>query len=113
MERSEAKKADLDSVADSLGNSSGLNKAESSSTVVPGATSLASSMQFLFTHNGRGIDSEQTPEEIGMEDGDEIHAVELMDLTQNAEEWVILDHGSSYLCLTRSPPPGHDADRPP
>jgi hypothetical protein len=39
-------------------------------------------MQFIFTHNGRSVDSDQTPEEAGMEDGDEILAVELMDLTE-------------------------------
>jgi hypothetical protein len=44
-------------------------------TYIPG-------MQFIFTHNGRSIDAEQTPEEVGMEDNDEILAVELMDLTE-------------------------------
>ena len=38
-------------------------------------------MQFVFTHNGRTIESDQMPEDVGMEDGDEILAVELMDLT--------------------------------
>ncbi|KAH9957543.1 hypothetical protein BGW80DRAFT_1380854 [Lactifluus volemus] len=37
---------------------------------------------FIFTHSGRRVDAEQTPEEAGMEDGDEILAVELMDLTE-------------------------------
>ena len=45
-------------------------------------------MQFVFTHNGRTVDSDQTPEEAGMEDGDEILAVELMDLTEGPEDWV-------------------------
>jgi hypothetical protein len=46
-------------------------------------------MQFLFTHRGRRIDPDQTPEELGMEEGDEILAVEMMDLTQGgADEWV-------------------------
>ncbi|KAJ7193309.1 hypothetical protein GGX14DRAFT_588990 [Mycena pura] len=46
-------------------------------------------MQFIFTHNGRTIDADQTPEEAGMEDADEIVAVELMDLTEGpgTEEW--------------------------
>ncbi|KAG6837643.1 hypothetical protein H0H93_004919 [Arthromyces matolae] len=46
-------------------------------------------MQFIFTHNGRSIDAEQTLEEVGMEDGDEILAVEMMDLTEGPghEEW--------------------------
>lgn len=48
-------------------------------------------MQFIFTHNGRSIESDQSPEDLGMEDGDEILAVELMDLTEgpDSEEWVI------------------------
>jgi hypothetical protein len=37
---------------------------------------------FIFTHGGRQVDAEQTPEEAAMEDGDEILAVELMDLTE-------------------------------
>lgn len=41
------------------------------------------SMQFLFTHNGRSVDADMTPEDAGMEDGDEILAVELMDLTES------------------------------
>jgi len=48
-------------------------------------------LQFIFTHNGRSLDDEQTPEDVNMEDKDEILAVELMDLTENAEdveEWV-------------------------
>ncbi|TFY73641.1 hypothetical protein EWM64_g10371 [Hericium alpestre] len=38
--------------------------------------------QFVFTHSGRAVEAEQTPEEAGLEDGDEILAVELMDLTE-------------------------------
>ncbi|KXN88855.1 hypothetical protein AN958_06725 [Leucoagaricus sp. SymC.cos] len=43
-------------------------------------------LQFIFTHNGRSLDEEQTPEDVNMEDKDEILAVELMDLTGNAED---------------------------
>jgi len=52
--------------------------------VAPGAlgSSAGSGANFIFTHCGRQIDAEQTPEEAGMEDGDEILAVELMDLTE-------------------------------
>ncbi len=55
--------------------------------VVPGApgaipSSAGSGANFIFTHSGRQVDAEQTPEEAGMEDGDEILAVELMDLTE-------------------------------
>lgn len=41
----------------------------------------SSSMQFIFSHSGRTLETDQTPEEAGIEDGDVILAVELMDLT--------------------------------
>lgn len=37
---------------------------------------------FIFSHGGRTLEPDQTPEEVGMEAGDEILAVELMDLTE-------------------------------
>lgn len=40
-------------------------------------------MTFLFTHLGRSVEPDQTPEDNGMEDGDEILAVEMMDLTKD------------------------------
>ena len=40
-------------------------------------------MVFLFTHLGRSIEPDQTPEDVGMEAGDEILAVEMMDLTRD------------------------------
>ena len=49
---------------------------------VASPSSAGSGAIFIFTHGGRQIDAEQTPEEAGMEDGDEILAVELMDLTE-------------------------------
>ncbi|KAF8527571.1 hypothetical protein BU17DRAFT_39400 [Hysterangium stoloniferum] len=45
-------------------------------------------MMFLFTHVGRSIEPEETPEDAGMEDGDEILAVEMMDLTKDESEEV-------------------------
>lgn len=50
-----------------------------------------SHIQFLFTHLGCTLEDDQTPEDVAMEDQDEILAVELMDLTENGEgveEWV-------------------------
>lgn len=47
-------------------------------------------MEFIFTYLGRSVDAEQTPEELGIEDGDEILAVEMMDLTKDA---VRIGHG--------------------
>ncbi|KAH8992367.1 hypothetical protein EDB92DRAFT_1797350 [Lactarius akahatsu] len=46
------------------------------------SASAGSGTNFIFTHGGRQVDAEQTPEEAAMEDGDEILAVELMDLTE-------------------------------
>jgi hypothetical protein len=45
-------------------------------------------MQFVFTHSGRALDAELTPEEAGMDDEDEILAIELMDLTEEPEPLV-------------------------
>lgn len=67
--------------------------ANAGSATTPGgsvSSTSSSSVQFVFTHNGRSVDADQTPEEAGMEDGDEILAVELMDLTEGGagnEEW--------------------------
>ncbi|KAI0695615.1 hypothetical protein BC835DRAFT_1482020 [Cytidiella melzeri] len=54
------------------------------SSQVNGAASVpsASSMQFIFSHGGRTLEADQSPEEVGMEEGDEILAVEIMDLTE-------------------------------
>jgi hypothetical protein len=52
------------------------------SILVPSPSSACSGANFIFTHSGRHVDAEQTPEEAGMEDGDEILVVELMDLTE-------------------------------
>ncbi|KAH9932040.1 uncharacterized protein BXZ73DRAFT_101415 [Epithele typhae] len=38
-------------------------------------------IQFIFSHGGRSLEHEQTPEEAGIEDGDVILAAEMMDLT--------------------------------
>jgi hypothetical protein len=67
----------------------GSAKSEAASTHTAGSTAPFS-MQFIFSHNGRTIDADQTPEEQGVEDGDEILAVELMDLTEGPglDDWV-------------------------
>ncbi|KAH9947130.1 hypothetical protein B0H21DRAFT_364355 [Amylocystis lapponica] len=46
------------------------------------SATTSSSMQFIFTHSGRTLEAEHTPEEAGIEDGDVILAVEIMDLTE-------------------------------
>ncbi|KIY73488.1 hypothetical protein CYLTODRAFT_386580 [Cylindrobasidium torrendii FP15055 ss-10] len=45
-------------------------------------SATASTMHFIFSHNGRTVESDQSPEDLGMEDGDELLAIELMDLTE-------------------------------
>ena len=73
--------------------------------VAPGAlgaspsSTARSGANFIFTHSGRQVDAEQTPEEAGMEDGDEILAVELMDLTEGPSEDVSV---SDEPCLVRN-----------
>ena len=60
---------------------------KSLSPLVNGTSSTASTssgpnaMQFIFSHGGRTLEPDQTPEEAGIEDGDVILAVEMMDLT--------------------------------
>ena len=77
-----------------VGNKNGFVNSETPSTQHSGSGSSPPSnspMQFIFTFNGRSIEADQTFEEIGIDDDDEILAVELMDLTEGgggSEEWV-------------------------
>ncbi|KAF8625216.1 hypothetical protein AX15_005517 [Amanita polypyramis BW_CC] len=50
---------------------------------------LKPTLQYIFTHNGRAIEPDHTPEDANMEEGDEIVAVEMMDLTDGPgnQEW--------------------------
>ncbi|KAI0783086.1 hypothetical protein C8Q75DRAFT_726534 [Abortiporus biennis] len=57
------------------GNTAMTNGSDSGSTT--------SNVQFLFSHGGRMLEADQTPEDALMEDGDEILAVEMMDLTDD------------------------------
>ena len=73
-----------------IGNKNGFVQPETQRTGSPPSNSP---MQFIFTFNGRSIDASQTFEEIGIDDDDEILAVELMDLTEgggSSEEWVCI-----------------------
>jgi len=47
-------------------------------------------VRFIFSHGGRTLEPEQTPEEVGMEASDEILAVELMDLTEGPGTEVVV-----------------------
>jgi hypothetical protein len=72
-------------------------KAESATTesAVPPPFTIPA-MQFVFTHNGRSVDADMTPEEAGIEDHDEILAVELMDLTESS------GGDDLYVCISVS-----------
>ncbi|KAF5385396.1 hypothetical protein D9615_001241 [Tricholomella constricta] len=87
MERPTSGKKGSDGASGNQMNGSA--KSEAASTQPSGSTVTSPTMQFIFTHNGRSVEAEQTPEEAGMEDGDEILAVEMMDLTDGPgpEEW--------------------------
>ncbi|KAJ7109904.1 hypothetical protein C8R44DRAFT_833492 [Mycena epipterygia] len=84
MEKTGGKKGASPPGADTM---NGSVKSDAVPPAGPGVPSLT--MQFVFTHNGRTVEADQTPEEAGMEDADEILAVELMDLTEGpgSEEW--------------------------
>jgi hypothetical protein len=73
-------------------NGSGRDSSTNASPASTPAPSLTGGMQFIFTFNGRMLDPDQTPEDIGIEEGDEIIAVEMMDLTEGdgggSEDWV-------------------------
>src|ERR1700722_2504784 len=87
MESTCGKKGETKGVpGDGIGNQTNKSmKSDALSTT--GSPVSSSTMQFIFTHNGRSVEADRTPEEAGMEDGDEILAVELMDLTEDSEEW--------------------------
>ncbi|KAI6135547.1 hypothetical protein EV401DRAFT_543432 [Pisolithus croceorrhizus] len=82
------KKADGKLPAGPRGTLNGSAKTDAASTHTTNSSS-STSMQFIFSHNGRTLYPDQTPEEQGVEDNDEIVAVELMDLTEGPglDEW--------------------------
>jgi hypothetical protein len=62
-------------------------------------------VRFIFSHGGRTLEPEQTPEEVGLEVGDEILAVELMDLTVGPGTDVVVGDISFFS----TPPRGYPA----
>ncbi|KAF8808107.1 hypothetical protein BYT27DRAFT_7211700 [Phlegmacium glaucopus] len=79
-------------VDEGIGSMNGFVQSEAASTQRSGSPTSNSPMQFIFTFNGRRVEEDQTPEEIGIDDGDEFLAVELMDLTEgggSSEEWFL------------------------
>jgi len=59
-------------------------------TAKPDPPKGGSDMRFIFSHGGRALEPDQTPEEVGLEAGDEILAVELMDLTEGPGTEVVV-----------------------
>ena len=96
MERPSGKKGNANSEGGGI-QMNGSMKSDAASTQ-SGSSATSSTMQFVFTHNGRNVEADQTPEEAGMEDGDELLAVEMMDLTDGpgSDEWVC-DKTKLYL----------------
>ncbi len=87
------------------GSMNGSAKTDAASTHYSGTSAVNSGMQFIFTFNGRMLEADQTPEELGIDEGDEIVAVELMDLTEGgggSEEWVCAVQFSKYLNIDTS-----------
>ncbi|KZT08709.1 uncharacterized protein LAESUDRAFT_723618 [Laetiporus sulphureus 93-53] len=82
MESGQGKKVNgkLSGGASAQANGMALANAASPS-VASSSPPSSNSMQFVFTHAGRSLEADQTPEEAGIEDGDQILAVEIMDLT--------------------------------
>ncbi|KAF8346970.1 hypothetical protein F5887DRAFT_882756 [Amanita rubescens] len=79
MEKSSGKKPEEGSINIGTGSVTSVNEvARLDSSGTPSRPPL----QYIFTHNGRSIEPDQTPEDANMEDGDDIIAVELMDLTE-------------------------------
>lgn len=98
MAGSSGKKGDGKSSAGPYGTINGSARSNAASTHTVNSAN-SSYMQFIFTHNGRTLHADQTPEEQGVEDNDEIVAVELMDLTEGPglDDWV-----SDFACSSSS-----------
>ncbi|KAH9897756.1 hypothetical protein C8Q73DRAFT_370629 [Cubamyces lactineus] len=60
----------------------GTIRSDAASTSGSSSSLSGNSMQFIFSHGGRTLEPDQTPEEAGIEEGDVILAVEMMDLTE-------------------------------
>lgn len=70
----------------------GVGAKEDDTKTPKGRKEKKNGMQFLFTHLGRIVEPDQTPDDLGMESGDEVLAVEMMDLT-------LPNEAVGFLCL--------------
>lgn len=64
-------------------NSTSATSKKDTSADGPDGGRVSPPMAFIFTYMGRTIEPDQTPEDAGMDDGDDILAVEMMDLTSD------------------------------
>ena len=71
----------MNTVSSTTPGSNGGKKVVNGTAGASAASISQSTMQFIFSHGGRTLDSDSSPEEAGIEDGDVILAVEIMDLT--------------------------------
>ncbi|KAF9511465.1 hypothetical protein BS47DRAFT_1330944 [Hydnum rufescens UP504] len=69
--------------------SPGQQPADTDQDVSSNAGKVPNHMEFLFSYHGRCLDGNLTAEEVGIEDDDVIVAVEIMDLTQDADEAIV------------------------
>lgn len=86
-----------DSVKTRSANGTGAKSGDGSGVTTP-------QTNFVFLHLGRTISPDQTPEELDMEGGDEILAVEMMDLTDDSAVSVnpTYDSGEGLSRFSRS-----------
>lgn len=59
----------------------GAPSVKSDAASIQSATSTTVPLSFIFTHQGRTLDASLSIAEAGIEDGDELIAIEMMDLT--------------------------------
>jgi hypothetical protein len=66
-----------------------------SETENKGETAAPSPPDFIYTHNGRPISEDMTVDDVGVEDGDAVVAVELVDLTESVVSVIVGNASSS------------------
>jgi len=57
---------------------------------------ILSPPDFMYTHNGHPISPDMTVDDVGVEDGDIIVAVELVDLTESVVRFLLAMHQSCH-----------------
>jgi hypothetical protein len=102
MDNTGGKKTDVKSVGGGT-QLNGVTKSDAFNNTTPSNGKTGFTMQFVFSHGGRSLEADQTPEEAGLEDGDEILAIEMMDLTEGpGTEILVCEFHCSTLHITDS-----------